>query len=550
MPSANVFRLVKAYLQGTPLLRQLGFRGVNRVKKRHFGKLIPVLMAVLLCLVYLNLMLVLVLNFRQIEFLGLLVGQNGLGLSIGFLTATLLTFLYGFYSAGTILYRGRDLRLLVTLPMSEKELFLSRVLIHYLQCMPLYLLVTLSLFVSHLLVHAVSLHFFLAALITLVVGPIFPLALALILARLLSIGTTSSRRYRWGEVITFVLLFVLMFLLQGLSARLFSDNMSSDFISNIAQFVTKGEQVLHYFSWQSQLFFSPGAGRALLSYLLVSFLIGSLALFLASRDYSNVLSLSFIGTSSSKASPKEQVLHKKTSPLRALLGKEFTVLHGHNAFTLEIYGEALIPIILIVVYFISGALDEISKLVQSITLADYFPLAYVLVLTTMNNLSMMSATSVSREGKLFEVTKTWPVAASTHVSAKVIAHLLLFGSSYILFASTGFLLFPLPLSDLLWVLALGLLLIVQHSLVGLAIDYRKPLLDWELPTQAVKQNLNGLYGMLSSLLLQLLYALLGTFLFRVIGFTPATIALLLILLGLAILPLWWQLALKGAQAHY
>lgn len=550
MPSTNVFLLVKAYLQGTPLLRQLGFKRFKTTKKRRFGKLTPILMAILIGILILNVMLVIVLNLREIERVGLLLGQKGLGMAVGFLSAVLLTFLYGFYLAGTVLYRGNDLRFLIPLPITTRELFFSRVIIHYLQTIPIYLLFTLSIFISHALVHSVSLHFIVAAVITLLVGPVFPLALALILARLLSVGTPSGRRYRVGEIITFVLLFVLMFLMQGLSTRLFSDNLSAGFGSNIAQIVTKGEQVLRYFLWQSQLFFSPGASRALFSYLLFSLLLGLFSLYIASRNYTQVLSLSFIGSTRGKSAPKQQAVQRSATPLRALLGKEFAILHGHGAFKMELYGEALVPIILIVVYFISGTLDEISSLIQSVTLADYFPLMYVLVLSTMSNLSMMSSTSISREGKLFEMTKTWPIAGQTHLLAKVIAHIILFGSSYVLFASAGFFLFPLAKYHLVWILLLGLVSIVQHSLIGLAIDYRRPLLDWELPTQAVKQNLNGLYGMLAALVLQATYTLIGMFFYRVVGLGTLSIAFLLLLISVALLPLWYHIALTGAQVQY
>lgn len=550
MPSSNVLLLVKAYLQGTPFLRQLGFKRFDATKKRKFGKLNPILMAALIGILFLNLMLIIVLNLREIERVGLLLGQKGLGLAVGFLSAVVLTFLYGFYSAGTVLYRGNDLRLLVPLPITTRDLFFSRVIIHYLQSIPLYLLFTLSIFISHALIHSINLHFVLAAVITLFVGPIFPLALALILARFLSVGSPSGRRYRVGEIITFVLLFVLMFLMQGLSTRLFSDNLSADFGSNIAQIVTKGERVLRYFLWQSQLFFSPGATRALFSYLLSSLILGLCSLYIASRNYAHILSLSFIGVSRGKSAPKQQAVQRSATPLRALLGKEFAILHGHGAFKMELYGEALVPIILIVVYFISGTLDEISALIQSITLADYFPLIYVLVLSTMSNLSMMSSTSISREGKLFEMTKTWPIAARMHLWAKVSAHLLLFGSSYLLFASAGFFLFPLATYHLVWILLLGLVSIVQHSLIGLAIDYRRPLLDWELPTQAVKQNLNGLYGMLCAIALQAVYTLIGIFLYRVVGFSALSIAFLLLLISMALLPLWYHIALQGATEHY
>jgi hypothetical protein len=49
--------------------------------------------------------------------------------------------------------------------------------------------------------------------------------------------------------------------------------------------------------------------------------------------------------------------------------------------------------------------------------------------------------------------------------------------------------------NLPWMLALGFFTILGTGALSLAVDYRRPLLDWKIPQQAMKRNFNGLIGM-------------------------------------------------------
>jgi ABC-2 type transport system permease protein len=80
----------------------------------------------------------------------------------------------------------------------------------------------------------------------------------------------------------------------------------------------------------------------------------------------------------------------------------------------------------------------------------------------------------------------------------------------------------------------------------LAIDYHHPRLDWKVSQQAMKSNLNGLFGMLAAFMSLALFALI-LLLPMLIGLSMVLSVLLLFgLTGLGF-SLSYRLALRGAR---
>ncbi len=112
------------------------------------------------------------------------------------------------------------------------------------------------------------------------------------------------------------------------------------------------------------------------------------------------------------------------------------------------------------------------------------------------SMTMISSTAVSREGKNAFLIKTWPLSPVTQMRAKItlgtaITAILLF----VAFVALGIIAQINPLYLLMCFIPLIVLLIVANY-VMLLVDAAHPFLDWENETAAVKQNKNGLWGML------------------------------------------------------
>ena len=124
----DILRMVGASTKGESRFRQL--MGLSSPTKTH-ARIVRVLIAVSITLVFGMMLFFLGLNYLQLELMGAYVGVPGLSWVFGSFAAGLMTFIFALFSSGTILYHGEDLRLLLTLPVTQSDLLASRLLLHY-----------------------------------------------------------------------------------------------------------------------------------------------------------------------------------------------------------------------------------------------------------------------------------------------------------------------------------------------------------------------------------------------------------------------------------
>jgi ABC-2 type transport system permease protein len=194
-----------------------------------------------------------------------------------------------------------------------------------------------------------------------------------------------------------------------------------------------------------------------------------------------------------------------------------------------------------------GILDELAEVVSQLTQTGVFLQLVYLLLLLFANFSMISSTSVSRQGKRFDLDKQYPLDASTFVQAKLLFHLVLVFIPHTLYLVAALLLLSLPPLHLLWMIPLSLLCIGMIACLHLAIDYHHPRLDWKVSQQAMKSNLNGLYGMLITFAVLALFALILLLPILVGLSTELSILLLFGLTGLGF-SLSYRLALSQARS--
>lgn len=184
---------------------------------------------------------------------------------------------------------------------------------------------------------------------------------------------------------------------------------------------------------------------------------------------------------------------------QTLIVRDLEVIKGHSVFMIEVVGELFIPLILLGVYALTGVLGELEGMASLVANSPYLPYGLFLGVALLSSMTMLSSTSVSRQGPQFALDKVLPLTPSAFVKAKLVLHLLLVGVTNIVYLSLSLLFFKLSFIHLLWMAPLTLLVIFSIAAFGLAIDYKRPLLDWSIPQQAMKSNMNGLLGMGASL---------------------------------------------------
>jgi ABC-2 type transport system permease protein len=356
-------------------------------------------------------------------------------------------------------------------------------------------------------------------------------------------------------MIASIILILLLVMLQGASTRWMRTGMDTSGLEQLAKsfgtIIDTAYRYLFYFTWQSNFF---GWERPFISF--IGFSVGiilsiGIMLALCAGSFHQVVYRLQSTTPAGKKAIRVPIAgdskpYNQKSLHKTMLAKEFSIINSSSAFMMELYGEAGIPVILIIVYAISGTLGDFSAMIDALSTWQGFPLVVCGILLLMSTVSMMSSTSVSREGSNFEFSRLIPVTATIHVQAKVLAHLALFFIPYCIYTTASLIFFSLSWIHAIWMIPLGFFLITSSSCFGLAVDYHQPRLSWKLPQQAVKQNMNGMIGMGLSIVQIAVVAGFGALMLMILGLPTWTTGILLVVPAIGLLYLSSKLVIHQA----
>lgn len=186
------------------------------------------------------------------------------------------------------------------------------------------------------------------------------------------------------------------------------------------------------------------------------------------------------------------------SALRALITREAKLLIRTPVFVLN----SVVPL-LILPFAIGPAIGELKNALGGGTALSNPALVASLAvafLCFLNNAGNIAATAVSREGPYIWVSQTSPVPPRTHALAKLLFANLFAVLPILLIVGVGLYAGLLSIGSVIGFVVVGLLAVSALNAAALTIDLIRPLLKWEDPQRAIKQNLNGLFSLLIGLL--------------------------------------------------
>jgi len=547
-----VFLLVKAFLDGVkPLQTYFSRLSVSKGSKK--GKILQIVLAALLVFSFGMVVMMIGFNYYTYQSLGTLLDIPYLGMFLATLAGFSLLFLIGFIGLSSIIYRGKDITLACTLPVSDVELLVSRLIIAYILYLPIYVGIVLPGIVVAAFLEGVSSLFVVGSLALLLLGPLLPLSLALLIATAL-IRLSKGRRFRMFEqLFTFVVM--LGFSLAMITA--FSRNIEEgstfqvDFqamMGSVGTIFTTLTTLLPLFMKQASMLWS---WTDMFLQALLLLVISSTICLVVGRGYARSLSLVASSQSVTRKKRKQgkQESYRPMSQSLTLIVRELEVIKGQSVFMIELVGELLIPLILLGVYALTGVLGELEGMVSLVATSPYLPYGLVLAVLLLSSISMLSSTSVSRQGPQFALDKVLPLRPSGFVKAKLLLHLLLVGTTNLIYLVISLLFLRLSLMHLLWMGSLTLLVVFSVAAFGLAIDYKRPLLTWSIPQQAMKSNMNGLLGMGASLgvLIVVGIALIVPI---VLASSPVLGIALSLLVAIALCFLSWKVVIRHASSAF
>jgi ABC-2 type transport system permease protein len=443
---------------------------------------------------------------------GTVTKQPEMILTIAFMFSQIVILIFGlFYIMGTF-YFSKDLETYVPLPLKPYEViggkFAVVMINEYLTSMP----ILLPPIIIYGIGTSQGILYWLKGLVLLAAIPVLPLTVAALLIMVL-MRFVNLRRYK--DLLAVVGGLLALFAGVGINMLVQKVPKTTEEIQN---YVNSGFVDLIGSRFPPSIWATRALsdnGLAGLGYLLLfigaCLLLFALLLWLSNLVFYKALLAGQEVTRKKKSLTTEQMdkqYEKVSNPVYAMAGREWKLLVRTPIYLLNgLAGVVVGPILVITMFMIRRSDPEIVELFKQLndpSITPYILLGGLGLMLFTSGMNLVASTSLSREGQTIWITKMIPVSARQQVNSKLIVSMLASALGVVTTAVIMVAFFKLPVLWVIGAAVTGLIASVPMVALSLLLDVFHPKLIWNSEQEAIKQNMNGVLGMLLSILILLL----------------------------------------------
>ncbi|KNZ40485.1 putative ABC transporter permease subunit [Acetobacterium bakii] len=432
------------------------------------------------------------------------IDQTSVFLSAGYIFISFLIIVFGIMYILSVFYFSKNTEELISLPITPRKIIISK----FASILIFEYAFAALLFVPVLIIYGVGegmgLGYAILALVVLLTLPLLPLSLETALIMLIMRSSRVKGRKDFLQIIFVFLAIALVIGVQFWFGTQVSSSAEVDFQILLNSLLTNNESLLNsigYF-FPSSFLVAWGLNRLTLmsvvwifSLVLITTLSFGFMVFIGERFYFTSLVSGKIARKGRTLSGIERgkFLGKKGHGAMAIFSMDMRLLLRTPVY---FFNNVSVVIIVPLVLLVSLSFAELSP--ENINGVREFYREMPMVINFMfigffvffGGTSATTATTFSREGKASWLTRIVPVSASDQIIGRT-ASALIVQSLGILCTLIGVYFFmPLTLTTVLLTVIMGLIGSLPILLFGLFIDMNRPLLDWDNPQKAVKNNMN------------------------------------------------------------
>ncbi|NLN18185.1 MAG: hypothetical protein GX162_02755 [Firmicutes bacterium] len=498
-----LFRTMIRHYFGLSVIREVYIK-----RKQELWKPILVLLAIPVSLAPILYAYVRFLN--SVYFVSAQLHQPGLVIAFGLVAAQLVVLIFGLFYLISVFYFSADMEHLVPLPIKPETILAAKfgmVLIgEYVTALPM----AVPAVVIYGLNQSVGIFYWLKSAFVILLLPVLPLTLASILVIGMMRTTGLARNRERFTVLFGVLVLALVLVMQWHLGRTGDDFLDPSQILN--ELIDNPNSLINLLSrrfpparWASLALSDQGITSVIhLLFYLGSTLIGLALLQRLARlfFYDSLLH----HTSAKKRRHRLGDLSghlRARSPLTALIHREWQLLSRNPVFAMNAAANIFLPPLFIALPVLAGGeqFAALRLVLSTPPFALWVTLGIAAFFALSAPMSAIPTSAVSREGRLFWISRSIPATPQQQLLAKMIFSVGLLSASSSLIVLVAAFIFRLPLTLVLTGWALGFLGLLSTCAISLTVDALWPLLDWDNPQQAMKGNLNVLVALLAIALL-------------------------------------------------
>ena len=530
-------------------LRFNRFTGDSQGKSKT--KIALMLFLILFVVVELGALYVLLLN--GIMDVALLMEQPEALLTMILAVGLMLTLVFGIISMMSNLFYSRDIEFLASLPLRPRTVFAAKFTMTLLGEIGIMLI----LFIPGMIIYAmhvpVGILFFIKALLIAIAAPAIPLAIGAILViplmRLVGLFKNRNLAATIGTLLLFVLIMLASMSLSFVASGGSDMTNTLNTLLGPNGLITLFSRIFPPSLWGTLAIAQSGVESLLylLLFIGVSAVMLALATMIASALYARGVAAQL--ESAKKRHAKKgnaAATSKSSSAFRAIFTNEWRVLLRTPTYAMNSVSMILVGPIMVVFFLLTGnsevfdALDTLASQGGSTPLVILIGALFAALFASVNT---AAATTVTREGRMFYILQTAPVPPEKQVLAKFMAcYFISFAGAVVMGIVMIFM--KIPAGPALLSALLAAVICYATCAFSVALDVRKPRLDWSSPQQAMKQSFNSVMSLVIS------WGTLGVFLLLVIFIEPEIALILSAVLSILLCVVGHFLMMNMAKKRY
>lgn len=462
----------------------------------------------------------------------------------------ILIFLSNFSKVNSYVFRCKDFDLLNSLPVNSKEIVFSKVFIIYINSLVISLSLLLTSYIAYSIVVEFNVLYFLLTLISGFILPIIPIIVSSFIA--FFVGYLNiNKKVKSFIIYLFYFLITIVMVVMYINVLKFDTEDIVNQVSTIKQYFIK-MWPLSKIIFNSIYNIQENNGLYLLLYTLISISLFILYIFIVSKYYISFNSSSF----EKKVSKENKDIFKVKKPLKSLVIKELRAYLDVPAFIFNtIPGPILsiISVIIISIFVVKNnyiiGFKELDSLLNNgnIVLKDFFIGVLCFVVCILNQVTTITSSSISLEGKTINVYKSLPISYKEIVISKIFINFLLFGLSSLISIIMVIIINRVNIINSILIILIVLISALFSSILGLLCNLYFPKLNYVNKIQVVKQG----FAVLLNMILSISFNILALGIFIMVSFIINTgLAILIMLLYYTILFIVSIIVLKNSEKRY
>jgi ABC-2 type transport system permease protein len=453
------------------------------------------------------------------------IGSPQIVITLGAVSSGMIILFFGLFYILSSLFLAKDNEFLISLPVKQETIFMSKFLMVLLAEYPFAFAMMLPPVIIYGVGSGRDMLYYLTALFGILLFPLFPLVVSAFFS-LLMMNIVSYSKHRDLIVLIGSSLLIIGFIggefyltsripedkQQFLMLLLQTSNGIVDFMGRVFPPSVWLTKALSMSGFDAILNFFYLLTASLLSSLLVYFL----SAFIYQRGAAAQLE-------SGLKQGKAKLTYKSASPLWVFFKLEWKLLLRTPIYAINSLIMIFVAPLLLLMPLFGGNLaadPELKVIFDAVRDAKSEGSVLLIVaafITMMTLINPAISSTFSREGRCFWMLKNVPVDTKLQVYGKYWAGYSISFLGALLAVVAAFVSFGLPLNMCLFIMVLCSVALIPVCVIGILIDLMRPKLVWNNAQEAIKQNANVMIAMLAGFVLMLLYCVSGYIILKVVS---------------------------------